>query len=109
MNPTEINKYNKFLSKLEQKKIKKIEEFVINSEKVSSIISTSHKIWLKLPGFKGKKHNDNPMRALHRDYNFFTKTDNFKKYLNKDEIKFINDHQSGWMKKYKDAWYLINK
>ena len=34
---------------------------------------------------------------------------NFKKYLNKDEIKFINDHQSGWMKKYKDAWYLINK
>ena len=49
------------------------------------------------------------MRALHRDYNFFTKTDNFKKYLNKDEIKFINDHQSGWMKKYKDAWYLINK
>lgn len=85
------------------------EIFVINSEKVSSIISTSHKIWLKLPGFKGKKHNDNPMRALHRDYNFFTKTANFKKYLNKDEIKFINDHQSGWMKKYKDAWHLINK
>jgi SpoVK/Ycf46/Vps4 family AAA+-type ATPase len=33
MNPTEINKYNNFLSTLEQKKNTKIEQFVINPEK----------------------------------------------------------------------------
>jgi hypothetical protein len=87
----------------------KNEIFVINSEVVAYAISTSHKIWLKLPGLKGQKHNESPMRRLHRDFNFFTKLKNYKEYLNKEEIKFIEEYSSGWMDKYKDAWHLINK
>jgi hypothetical protein len=52
------------------------EIFVINSKVVACAISTSHKIWLKLPGLKGQKHNESPMRRLHRDFNFFTKLSN---------------------------------
>ena len=85
------------------------EIFVIDAEVVSHVISMSHKIWLKLPGLQGRKHNDSPMRALHRDYNFFTKTKNYNKYLNKEETKFLEEHSSGWINKYKDAWNLINK
>jgi hypothetical protein len=83
------------------------EIFVINSKLVADIISTSHKIWLKLPGLNGRKHNDGPMRALHRDYNFFTKLKNYKEYLNNDEIKFIKEYSLGWMDKYKEGWSLI--
>jgi hypothetical protein len=85
------------------------EIFVIDSKIVASAISTAHKIWLKLPGLKGRKHNDSPMRALHRDFNFFTKLKNYKKFLNKEEIKFIKEHSLGWIDKYKNAWDLIRK
>ncbi len=85
------------------------EIFVIDAEEVSYVISVSHKIWLKLPGLKGRKHNDSPMRALHRDYNFFTKTKNYKEYLNKEETQFLEGHFSGWLNKYKNSWHLINK
>jgi hypothetical protein len=87
----------------------KNEIFIINSKMVAYVISTSHKIWLKLPGLKGRKHNDSPMRALHRDFSFFAKIKNYKEYLNKEEIKFIEEYSSGWMDKYRDAWHLINK
>ena len=87
----------------------KNEIFIINSKMVAYAISTSHKIWLKLPGLKGRKHNDSPMRALHRDFSFFAKIKNYKEYLNKEEIKFIEEYSSGWMDKYRDAWHLINK
>jgi hypothetical protein len=86
----------------------KNEIFVIDSKVVAYAISTAHKIWLKLPGLKGRKHNDSKMRALHRDYNFFTKLKNYKEYLNKEEIKFIDDYSLGWMDKYKEAWHLID-
>lgn len=85
------------------------EIFIIDADVVSHVISMSHKIWLKLPGLKGRKHNDSPMRSLHRDYNFFTKTKNYNEYLNKEENKFIQEHTFGWMNKYKNCWQLINK
>ena len=83
------------------------EIFVINSKVVACAISTSHKIWLKLPGLKGQKHNESSMRALHRDFSFFTKVKNYKEYLNKEETKFIDEHSIGWMDKYKEAWNFI--
>jgi hypothetical protein len=73
-------------------------------------VKNSHRIWLKLPGLKGKKHNDNSMRQLTRDHkNIFAKLKNYKEYLSKEEITFIEQHSSGWMNKYKDAWNLIGK
>jgi len=84
------------------------EIFVLESEIVSYAISMSHKIWLKLPGLKGRKHHDNSMRALHRDFSFLIKNNNHKKHLKKEEIKFLEEYSSGWMNKYKDAWHLIN-
>ena len=86
----------------------KNEIFVIDSKVVAYAISISHKIWLKLPGLKGQKHNDSKMRALHRDFNFFTKFKNYKEYLNKEEIKFIDDYSLGWMDKHKEAWSFID-
>jgi hypothetical protein len=84
------------------------EIYIIDSETVSYSIKTSHKIWLKLPGAKGKKHNDTAMRQLTRDHkNIFAKKSNYKEYLNKEEINFINEHGSGWINKYKDAWRLL--
>jgi hypothetical protein len=86
------------------------EIYVIDSEAVAHSVKNSHRIWLKLPGLKGKKHNDNSMRQLTRDHkNIFAKLKNYKEYLSKEEIKFIEDHSSGWMNKYKDAWNLIGK
>ena len=80
------------------------EIYIIDSETVSYSIKTSHKIWLKLPGAKGKKHNDTAMRQLTRDHkNIFAKKSNYKEYLNKEEINFINEHGSGWINKYKDG------
>jgi hypothetical protein len=86
------------------------EIYVIDSETVAHSVKNSHRIWLKLPGLKGKKHNDNSMRQLTRDHkNIFAKLKNYKEYLSKEEIKFIEEHSSGWMNKYKDAWNLIGK
>ena len=89
----------------------KSEIFVIDSKTVSNFVKTGHKIWLKLPGLKGQKHNDTKMRQLSRDpfKNVVRKTKNYKEYLTKEEIKFLEEYSSGWMDKYKDAWHLINK
>jgi hypothetical protein len=89
----------------------KSEIFVIDSKTVSNFVKTGHKIWLKLPGLKGQKHNDTMMRQLTRDpfKNVVRKTKNYKEYLTKEEIKFLEEYSSGWMDKYKDAWHLINK
>ena len=87
----------------------KNEIFIINSKVVAYAISTSHKIWLKLPGLKGQKHNDGPMRAFHRDFSFFAKIKNYKEYLNNDEVKFIEEHSLGWMDNYKEAWNIIGR
>jgi len=86
------------------------EIYILNSETVSYLIRTSHQIWLKLPGLKGKKHNDSSMRHLTRDHkSIFTKLKNYKDYLNKDEIKFIETYSKGWLDKYKNYWNLVGK
>jgi hypothetical protein len=87
------------------------EIFVIDSKTVSYFIKNGHKIWLKLPGLKGQKHNDTPMRQLTRVAfkDIALKEKYYEKYLNKEEIKFIKEYSPGWMDKYKDAWHLINK
>lgn len=84
------------------------EIYIIESKTVSYLVKTSHKIWLKLPGVKGRKHNDNSMRQLTRDHKIiFTKKNNYKEYLNNEEIEFINEYSNGWINKYKDAWNLL--
>jgi len=86
------------------------EIYILNSETVSYLIRTSHQIWLKLPGLKGRKHNDSSMRQLTRDHkNIFTKLKNYKDYLNKEEIKFIETHSKGWLDKHKNCWNLVSK
>jgi len=86
----------------------KSEIYVVDSKVVANSVKTSHKIWLKLPGKKGQKHKDTSMRRLMRDYKAnFTKIKNYKEYLSKDEVEFINQHSQGWLDKYKDAWHII--
>jgi len=48
------------------------------------------------------------MRQLTRDHKIiFTKKNNYKEYLNNEEIEFINEYSNGWINKYKDAWNLL--
>lgn len=88
----------------------KNEIFIINSKTVSYFVKNSHKIWLKLPGLKGQKHNDTIMRQLTRDpfKSIISKVKNHEQYLNKEEINFINEHTFGWIDKYKNGWNLIH-
>ena len=89
----------------------KTEIYIMDSKTVSHVVENSHKIYLKLPGLKGQKHNDSTMRKLYRDYNSIAglRTKNFKKYLTKSELKVLNKYSEGWLDKYKDAWHLIGK
>lgn len=34
---------------------------------------------------------------------------NYKDYLNKKEIKFIEIHSKGWLDKHKNCWNLVGK
>tara|TARA_Y100001970_G_scaffold196847_1_gene239410 strand:- start:1942 stop:2490 length:549 start_codon:yes stop_codon:yes gene_type:complete len=90
----------------------KNEIYVIDSQTVSYVVKTSHKIYLKLPGLQGQKHNDSSMRKLYRNYQNISgvnKLQNFKSYLSKSEIEFLKIYSDGWLDKYKDAWHLIGK
>ncbi len=51
--------------------------FVVPSKIVSDFVKQSHELWLKTPGKRGNKHNDNPMRKFE---------DKSEKYLNKFEL-----------------------
>lgn len=67
----------------------KTEIYVLDSKTVSKILGFSHRIWLKVPGLKGRKHNDNKMRVLLRNNAVIVgKVKNFKEYLNSEEIDF---------------------
>ena len=86
----------------------KTEIYIIDSKTVSEILNFSHRIWLKVPGLKGRKHNDNNMRVLSRNNAVIVgKIKNFEEYLDADEINFLANHSEGWLNKYKDAWHLI--
>jgi len=86
----------------------KTEIYIIDSKTVSEVLRFSHKIWLKVPGLKGRKHNDNNMRVLSRNNAVIVgKVKNFEEYLNTDEIEFLANYSEGWLNKYKDGWNLI--
>ena len=64
--------------------------YVIPSKTVAKIIKTGHALWLKTPGNKGQKHNDNSMRAI------------------SNEPRLSNKYApSGWMDKYLEKWELL--
>jgi hypothetical protein len=61
--------------------------YVVPSKMVAKIIKTGHALWLKTPGKKGQKHNDNSMRAI------------------SNEPRLSNKYApSGWMDKYLEKW-----
>ena len=64
--------------------------YVIPAKVVAKVIKTGHQTWLKTPGKKGQKHNDNDMRAI----------SNTPRLPN----KFAPD---GWMDKYLEKWELL--
>ena len=83
---------------------------MIDSNTVATAVKMSHQIWLKIPGLNGKKHKNTSMRRLMHDntkISMLNKLKNKNEYLSKEEINFISSHSDGWLKKYKDAWYLI--
>jgi len=53
------------------------EYFIVPSKVVAKYVKTKHKEWLKTPGSKGQKHNDNSIRWF-RDYEC--------KYLNRWDL-----------------------
>jgi len=83
--------------------------YIVDSDKVAECSQYSHQIWLKFPNSQGGKHKDTTMRMLLHDYGKIKtkKLTNWKEYLNKDEIDFIEAHPQGWLEKYKEAWHLI--
>tara|TARA_Y100001935_G_scaffold108961_1_gene90447 strand:+ start:64 stop:612 length:549 start_codon:yes stop_codon:yes gene_type:complete len=84
--------------------------YIIDSPLVAKLVKTSHQIYLKVPGRKGQKHNDTPMRRLAYDFkNTWKNTSNLEKYLNKQELTFLNKYSNGWLDEYKDAWHLIKE
>ena len=84
------------------------EIYIIDSKLVSKLVKTSHKMYLKVPGRKGQKHNDSTMRRLLVDYSSTYKNfPDHEKYLNKEEILFLKEYSKGWLEPYKDAWHLL--
>ena len=81
--------------------------FIMDSNTVSNFVKTSHKIWLKMPARSGKKHKDTSMRKIESNFNHFKWIEKPEKYLNSNELKFIEEHSKGWMEKYREAWHLI--
>ena len=83
---------------------------MIDSKTVATVVKMSHQIWLKIPGLNGRKHKNTNMRRLMHDntkISMLNKIINKNKYLSREEINFISSYSDGWLKKYKDAWYLI--
>ena len=64
--------------------------YVIPAKKIASIIKEDHSKWLKTPGAKGQKHNDNEMRKI--------------SYSPSQDLKTAPE---GWMDKYLENWDLI--
>ena len=84
--------------------------FVLDSKIVSYLTTMSHKIWLKLPGPKGKKHKNPNMRRLASDYYQITakhNRENLEDYLSTGEIKFLEKYKHGWLDEYENNWQLI--
>lgn len=65
--------------------------YVIPAKVVANVIKTGHQNWLKAPGKRGQKHNDNDMRAI----------SNTPRLSN----KFAPD---GWMDKYLEKWEILH-
>lgn len=88
--------------------LKDTEIFIIDSKTVAHALSFSHKIWGKLPGINGKKHKDNSMRKLSRDFSHIVRnTPNYRELLTKTEVEFINEYSEGWINQFKNAWHLL--
>ena len=88
------------------------EIYVIDAKTVAHVAKISHQISLKLPGLKGQKRNDSTMRKLYRNCKNISGVErlkNYKEYLNKTELKFLDEYSDGWINKYKNAWQLIGK
>ena len=65
------------------------ETYIMPSQKVSSILKTSHRDWLNTPGAHGQKRNDTKLRRILPKY--------------KDSPSIPHD----WMGKYKDNWDVL--
>ena len=85
------------------------EIYIVDSKTVANVIKTAHKIWLKVPGRNGQKHNPTKMRFFSRNVtaNYFKNFDDYKDYLDEKEINFLNNYQEGWLEKFKDNWDSI--
>jgi len=81
------------------------EIYVIDAKTVAYVVKTSHKIWLKLSGLKGQKHN--PTSIRHLSPSGIARLKNLKDYLTKSELEFLNKYSDGWLVRYRDAWHLI--
>jgi hypothetical protein len=64
--------------------------YVIPSKIVANVIKSGHEMWLRTPGKRGQKHNDNDMRTI----------SNTPRLPN----KYAPD---GWMDEYLEKWELV--
>lgn len=64
--------------------------YVIPSKVVAKVVRESHATWLKTPGAKGQRHNDNDMRSISNSPRIPSK------YA-----------PEGWMDKYLEQWELL--
>ena len=86
------------------------EIFVIDSKTVAHVVKMAHQIWLKIPGRKGRAHNQTSMRILGRDNRIAVgKTKNYAEFLNKAEIEFLEKYKIGWLEQYRDACSLLKQ
>lgn len=81
--------------------------FIVDSKTVAEFIKTTHRIWLKVPARNGSPHKDSEMRKFESEFKHFKYEKNLQNYLNKKEMKFIENHQDGWLDQYREAWHLL--
>jgi hypothetical protein len=72
------------------------EVYILPSNIVAEVLSTSHKIWLRNPGKNGHTRKDNPVRRLLPDYTNVCAPE-------------VTPFNLGWLNKYKNAWILIDE
>lgn len=65
--------------------------FIVPSSVVAEVVREAHKVWLAMPGKKGKEHKDHDMRRVLPAYNFN-----------------VPIAPPGWLESYKDAWQLLH-
>jgi len=65
--------------------------YVIPAKVVARVIKTGHENWLKTPGKRGQKHNDNDMRSISNNPGLAN--------------KYAPD---GWMDEYLEKWELLS-